>query len=80
MPTYSYNCPACGNFDTIQPMSKSELAVPCTNCTRESERTLTLPAGMGSSQRRTERRTQSDSQEPSRYQRLRHVSGCGCCT
>jgi putative FmdB family regulatory protein len=75
MPTYSYHCPACGGFDSIQPMSKSGLAVPCPNCARESERTLTLPARLGSSQRRT----QTDGQDPSRYRRWRHVSGCGCC-
>jgi putative FmdB family regulatory protein len=79
MPTYSYHCPDCGAFDAIQPMAKSGLAVPCPTCTRESERTLTVPAQLGSSLRRQERRTQGGSQDPARYRRWKHVSGCRCC-
>jgi putative FmdB family regulatory protein len=79
MPTYSYHCPACGDFDAVQPMSKSGLAVPCPTCACESERTLTVPALLGSRQHRAEPRTQGGNQEAASYRRWRHVSGCGCC-
>lgn len=52
MPTYEYDCTACGAFSAIRPMAEFRDPQPCPKCATASPRvTLSVPAlhGMFSS-------------------------------
>ncbi|OYU99053.1 MAG: hypothetical protein CFE45_14240 [Burkholderiales bacterium PBB5] len=43
MPLYDYQCPDCGDFREIRPMSESTSARPCPVCGTPSQRSLSAP-------------------------------------
>jgi putative FmdB family regulatory protein len=85
MPTYDYNCPACGGFDALRKLAQRDEHAACPDCGAESARVFVAAprlALMESGTRRAMQTNERASNEPvsSRdYQRLKHPSGCGCC-
>lgn len=92
MPTYEYDCPACGPFDALRPIARRDEAVACPDCGQGAPRVLlTAPAlaGTGGSQavaaRRAAGRNERAAHAPHStrdeggYRRLAHPAGCGCC-
>jgi putative FmdB family regulatory protein len=87
MPTYDYECRDCGGFEAFRLLASRNEPAECPRCGDRSPRVfssgprLALLDGatrdaMATNERaRHEPRRSSD--EP---QRLRHPSGCGCCS
>lgn len=44
MPTYTYRCPGCGEFDVILPMSAVQPQSPCPGCATSARRIFAAPA------------------------------------
>ncbi len=44
MPTYSYRCHSCGDFDVIASMSKRPERAPCPECGQERPRVFRAPS------------------------------------
>lgn len=44
MPTYSFRCPACGVFDRLLPMSRSDEPATCPRCGNPAVRVFGVPA------------------------------------
>jgi len=40
MPTYTYTCPKCGNFEQYASIANYTDNLPCPNCKRKSQRNL----------------------------------------
>lgn len=45
MPTYSYECPIHGEFDTLMRISEMTLTIPCPQCQCDSKRIINFGAG-----------------------------------
>jgi putative FmdB family regulatory protein len=86
MPTYDYACPACGGFDAFRTLAARNEAVACPDCRTPSPRVFaTAPrlALMNGGTRRAMDINERARHEPKRssdYARLKHPSGCGCCS
>lgn len=86
MPTYDYDCPACGGFDAFRSLAERNEPVPCPDCCRESPRVwASAPrlALLATETRRANALNERAAHEPKSsrdYARLKHPSGCGCCT
>ncbi|MBV8618941.1 MAG: zinc ribbon domain-containing protein [Curvibacter sp.] len=90
MPTYDYDCPACGGFDALRSLSQRNEPAACPHCQAASPRVFSHAprlacvspeqrrAHEGNERARHEPRSSRDGSEGS-YGRLRHPSGCGCC-
>ena len=90
MPTYEYDCLACGGFDAIRRLADRNEPAACPVCAHASQRVFaTAPrlACVSPDQRRaldTNERAQhaprsSRDGDQGSYGRMRHPSGCGCC-
>ncbi|GEL20195.1 FmdB family zinc ribbon protein [Pseudonocardia asaccharolytica] len=44
MPTYSYRCPDCSDFDLVRPMAEADAPARCPGCGRPSRRVFGAPA------------------------------------
>ncbi len=44
MPTYSYRCQSCGDFDVIASMSERPDSAPCPECGRQRPRLFRAPS------------------------------------
>ncbi len=86
MPTYDYACPECGGFDAFRTLSARNEAAACPDCSTPSPRVFaTAPrlALMDGGTRRAMDVNERARHEPKRsgdYARLKHPSGCGCCS
>ncbi len=86
MPTYDYNCRNCGGFDALRRVSERDDAAACPGCAQPSPRVFAsaprlalMDAGTRGAMAINERARH----EPKRsgdYARLKHPSGCGCCS
>jgi putative FmdB family regulatory protein len=85
MPTYDYQCPQCGPFDTLRSIAMRDQAAACPECSGMSPRVLSgspALALMENGTRRAVSINERASHEPTRsgdYARLKHPAGCGCC-
>jgi putative FmdB family regulatory protein len=78
MPVYDYQCPDCGVFTALRPMSAFREPCACPDCGREAGRVfLTMPAvaGMDPVRRTAIATNERASHEPKRA----HGVGCSCC-
>lgn len=74
MPTYEYDCAACGPFSTLRPMAEYALPAPCPACGAAAPRAL-------SSAQALQVQASAPRQGPSRFSATSgHGSGCRCCT
>lgn len=86
MPTYDYECGACGGFDALRSVSRRDEPAACPDCGAASPRVmsaaprLALMAGSTRSAIETNERARHEPKSSKDYQRLKHPSGCGCCS
>jgi putative FmdB family regulatory protein len=86
MPTYDYACGGCGGFDAFRSMSQRDEPAACPACGAASPRVfasaprLALLDGGTRSAMDTNERARHEPRRSSDYARLKHPSGCGCCT
>ncbi len=86
MPTYDYACAACGGFDALRPSARRDEPAACPDCGAASPRVFTSAprlALMASATRgaiETHERARHEPKSSKDYARLRHPSGCGCCS
>ena len=91
MPTYDYECAGCGGFDALRSLARRDEPAACPVCAAASPRVFVsaprLACTSGEQRRahdtneraRHEPRSSRDTDTGS-YGRLRHPSGCGCCS
>ena len=86
MPTYDYACTACGGFDAIRAVSQRDAPMPCPDCGGASSRVFVatpqlalMESGMRSAMA-TNERARHEPKSSRDYARLKHPSGCGCCS
>lgn len=86
MPTYDYECRDCGGFDALRSVSRRDEPAACPDCGTVSPRVmsaaprLALMAGSTRSAIETNERARHEPKSSKDYQRLKHPSGCGCCS
>ncbi len=86
MPTYDYECRACGGFDALRSVSRRDEPAACPDCGTSSPRVmsaaprLALMAGSTRSAIETNERARHEPKSSKDYQRLKHPAGCGCCS
>ena len=86
MPTYDYRCDDCGGFDARRSVGERDHPIDCPDCGAISARVLSAAprlALMSDGTRRAIATNERASHEPKRsgdYARLKHPSGCGCCS
>ena len=90
MPTYDYACPDCGPFEAFRALSMRNEPCSCPACGAGSARVLIsaphLTCVPGDTRRameineRAQHEPRSSRDGPGAYARMRHPSGCGCCT
>jgi putative FmdB family regulatory protein len=86
MPTYDYDCSACGGFDALRSLGARNEPAPCPGCGAAAPRIfanaprLALLAGSTRSAMDVNERAQHEPKSSRDYARLKHPSGCGCCS
>jgi putative FmdB family regulatory protein len=89
MPTYEYDCQDCGGFDAIRNMSQRDEPCACPACGVAATRVFASAPRLAcvSSDTRTAmdrnekaRHEPRSSKDQGSYGRLKHPSGCGCCS
>jgi putative FmdB family regulatory protein len=89
MPTYDYDCTACGAFDAIRSVSARDEPAACPQCNAASQRVFVNAPRLScsSAEQRLAHDTNERAQHAPRasrdsgsYGRMRHPSGCGCCS
>lgn len=86
MPTYDYECRDCGGFDAFRHLGQRNEPAACPDCGGPSPRVFASAprlALMESGTRDAMAVNERARHEPKRsgdYARLRHPSGCGCCS
>lgn len=86
MPTYDYRCEACGPFEAVRRIAEREAPLACPQCQGAATRSwLAAPrlADMASDTRRAmdiNERARHEPKSSNGYARLKHPSGCGCCS
>ena len=86
MPTYDYECRDCGGFDALRSVNQRDDPAACPDCGAASPRVmsaaprLALMAGSTRSAIETNERARHEPKSSKDYQRLKHPSGCGCCS
>lgn len=86
MPTYDYQCDACGGFDAFRALSQRDEPAACPDCRAPSPRVfasaprLALLDGGTRTAMDTNERARHEPKMSRDYQRLKHPSGCGCCS
>ena len=86
MPTYDYACADCGAFDALRSMSRRDEPADCPHSGQSSPRVFAaapnlamLDTGMRTALE-TNERARHEPKRSGDYARLRHPSGCGCCS
>lgn len=86
MPTYDYDCPACGGFDAFRTLAARNEPANCPDCRKESPRVfvsaprLALLAGETRTALDINERASHEPKSSSDYARYKHPSSCGCCS
>jgi len=86
MPTYDYDCPACGGFDAFRTLAARNEPAICPDCHHESPRVfvsaprLALLAGDTRSALEIGERASHEPKSSRDYARFKHPAGCGCCS
>ncbi len=86
MPTYDYDCSLCGGFEAIRAISQRDEPAICPDCDDLAPRVLVAAPRLRVMEATTLRAmdvNETARHEPKRsgdYARLRHPSGCGCCS
>lgn len=86
MPTYDYACPACGGFDAFRTVSARNDPAACPGCGTDSPRVFATAPRLACLESNTRRaldineRARHEPRSSKDYARLRHPSGCGCCS
>jgi len=86
MPTYDYACAGCGGFDAFRALAQRDEPAVCPDCGSAAPRVfVTAPrlALMESGTRSamaTNERARHEPRSSRDYARLKHPSGCGCCS
>lgn len=86
MPTYDYECSACGGFDAFRSLGQRNDPAACPACGGASPRVfaaaprLALLDGGARRAMDVNERARHEPKSSRDYQRLRHPAGCGCCT
>jgi len=90
MPTYDYGCGDCGGFDAFRPLAQRNEPCACPACGSAAQRVFVSMPGLActSPEQRRAHETNERAQNVPRssrdgdgsYGRLRHPSGCGCCS
>src|SRR4051794_22291004 len=87
MPTYDYACTGCGEFDAIRSIARRDEPADCPRCGEASARVLVSAPQLACMDgvARTAHATNERAQHAPRssregYGRLKHPSGCGCCS
>lgn len=86
MPTYDYACSDCGGFDALRSLADRNQPANCPDCGGASPRVfataprLALLDGHTRSAMATNERARHEPQHSSDYARLKHPTGCGCCS
>lgn len=91
MPTYDYACQDCGGFDAFRLMSQRNEPAACPECGMASPRVFVSAPhlacvssstrnAMETNERAQYAPTSSRNLEAGTYSRLKHPSGCGCCS
>ena len=86
MPTYDYDCPSCGGFDAFRTLSARNEPAICPDCSEVSPRVfvsaprLALLASTTRSAMDVNERASHEPKSSRDYARLKHPSGCGCCS
>ena len=86
MPTYDYQCSACGGFEARRSVDERDTPIACPDCSAASVRVMSAAprlALMSDGTRRAIATNERAANEPKRsgdYARLKqHGAGCGCC-
>jgi putative FmdB family regulatory protein len=86
MPIYEYDCPICGDFTALRPMSQCRDDSQCPECGSSSPRVIrstpNFAAVSGATRRahETNERSSHAPQSLAEYANKRkHASGCSCC-
>ena len=90
MPTYDYACSRCGGFDALRTLAARNDPCACPVCGSAASRVFVSAPRLActSPEQRRALETNERSQNAPRssrdtgesYARLRHPSGCGCCS
>ena len=86
MPTYDYACADCGGFDAFRSLADRNQPALCPDCGGASPRVfataprLALMDGGTRSAMATNERARHEPQRSGDYARLKHPTGCGCCS
>jgi putative FmdB family regulatory protein len=86
MPTYDYACAACGGFEAFRSVSRRDEPALCPDCDLPAHRVLVAAPRLAllESSTRTamdvNERARHEPQRSGEYARLKHPSGCGCCS
>ena len=86
MPTYDYRCEACGPFEALRRIADREQPQPCPGCGCNSPRTWLAAARIADMDPglrtaiATNERARHEPKRSGDYARLKHPSGCGCCS
>ncbi|MDO8694800.1 MAG: zinc ribbon domain-containing protein [Sheuella sp.] len=90
MPTYDYDCKSCGPFDALRQMSKRDESLACPACGALSARFFAFGSNLSRVDSDTRRAIEGNERAAhvpkmskdydSTYARLKHPSGCGCCS
>jgi len=86
MPTYDYACPGCGGFDAIRALAQRDAPAACPDCGGAAPRVfvsaprLALMASGTRSAIATNERARHQPQSSRDYARLKHPTGCSCCS
>ena len=91
MPTYDYRCADCGSFDAMRSLALRNDPAACPVCAAASPRVFVSAPRLACAS--PEQRRASDTNERAQhtprssrdvetgsYARMRHPSGCGCCS
>ena len=86
MPTYDYACPACGGFEALRTLAQRDAPAFCPDCGRCAPRVFVaaprlalLEAGTRVALA-TNERARHEPRRSGDHARLKHPSGCGCCS
>ena len=88
MPTYDYDCPACGGFDAFRSLALRNEPAACPQCATPSPRVIVSAPALSCMADGTRRAIEGNeraahapisSKDYGAYKRMKHGSGCGCC-
>jgi putative FmdB family regulatory protein len=86
MPTYDYSCSECGGFEALRSLSVRNDPAACPECGLASQRMLSAAPSLALMEATTRtamsvnERARHEPKRSGDYQRLKHPSGCGCCS